>query len=155
MAELIRKGAPDVWAEALRNRSKQQNSELLETGQPLRMVERFGGGEPASYIGAFAGRNPQNPNQVGFLDLEAVDPRELVDAGDDVIASAVEATPKLIRTVTVNKYPSLFANPTVTEDIAARATALADMSELHDRVGAALAGRFADREQPEHVEKLI
>jgi len=155
IADLIRKGAPDVWSEALRNRSKQQNNELLETGQPLRLVERFGGGEPASYIGAFAGRNPQNPNQVGFLDLEAVDPRDLVNANDAVIFGAVDATPKLIRTVTVNKYPSLFANPTVTEDIADRATALADMSELHDRVGAALAGRFADREQPEHVEKLI
>lgn len=152
---LIKDGAPDLWVEALRNRSKQQNNELLETGQPLRLVERFGAGDPTVYIGAFAGRNPQNPNQVGFLDLEAVDPRELANAGDEVIAAAVDATPKLIRTVTVNKYPSLFANPTVTEDIAARATALADMSELHDRVGAALAGRFADRDQPEHVEQQI
>lgn len=155
IAELIRKGTPDVWAEALRNRSKQQNNDLLETGKPLRLVERFGGGEPVSYIGAFAGRNPQNLNQVGFLDLEAADPHELADAGDDVIASAVEATPKLIRTVTVNKYPCLFADPQVTAEITDRATALADMSELHDRVGAALAGRFADQEQPEHVEKLI
>jgi len=119
------------------------------------MIERFGGGPPRSYIGAYSGRNPDNQNSVGFLDLELADPDTLNDVDDAVLADAVSASPKLIRTVTVNKVPSIFDIDTVAPEIAARAGALHGLTNLYDRVGRALAGRYGDREEPDHVEQRI
>lgn len=153
LTKIVRDRAREVWEQALQNRSKQNINELLETGRALRLVERFGARPPQSYVGAFAGRNPNNPNSIGFLDLAAVDPRELTD--DDAIAAAVSGTPKLIRTVSINNFPSIYQNPTVTPEITERAIALAAMPDFHARVGQALADRFADAEAPEHVEEQI
>lgn len=36
-----------------------------------------------------------------------------------------------------------------------RAEALSDMPELHEKIGSALAARYADRLEPEHVEEQI
>lgn len=53
IARLIRDGAPEVWQQALRNRSKLEVNQLLEAGRPLRLVERFGAAPPRSYIGGW------------------------------------------------------------------------------------------------------
>jgi len=155
VARLIRDRAPWVWAQALRNRSKHQVNDLLETGQPLRLVERFGAAPPRSYIGAFAGRNISNPNAVGFLDLKQIDPVDLAIASDDELMEAVDGTPKLVRTVTVNKAPNLFEIDAPDPVIADRAARFATMTDLHDRIGTALAARFADREASVCVEEQI
>lgn len=155
LARLIRERAPAVWAQALRNRSKHQVNDLLETGRPLRLVERFGAAPPRSYIGAYAGRNISNGNAVGFLDLEQIDPDDLALANDDELFEAVDGTPKLVRTVTVNKVPNLYVMDAPDEIITNRAARLATMTDLHDRIGAALAARFADQEASLHVEELI
>jgi exodeoxyribonuclease-1 len=155
IAKLIRDRAPAVWEQALRNRSKHQVNDLLETGQPLRLVERFGAAPPRSYVGAYAGRNISNPNAVGFLDLEQIDPDDLALANDDELFEAVDATPKLIRTVTVNKVPNLFEIDAPDPVIADRAARLANMTELHARIGIAMSARFADREASVHVEEQI
>jgi exodeoxyribonuclease-1 len=155
VARLIRDRAPWVWAQALRNRSKHQVNDLLETGQPLRLVERFGAAPPRSYIGAFAGRNTSNPNAVGFLDLKQIDPADLAMANDDELFEAVDGTPKLVRTVTVNKVPNLFEIDLPDPTIADRAARLATMTDLQDRISIAMSARFADREAPVHVEEQI
>jgi exodeoxyribonuclease-1 len=155
IAKLIRDRAPDVWQQALRNRSKHEVNDLLESGQPLRLVERFGAAPPRSYIGAFCGRNPDNPNSVGFLDLSLVDPDDLSNADDETVQAAVSATPKLIRTVTANKVPSLFEHPGADNETWERAAALAEMPELHQRVSKALANRWPEREEPDNVEQSI
>ncbi|WP_071676033.1 exonuclease domain-containing protein [Nioella nitratireducens] len=155
IARLIRDRAPAVWEQALRNRSKHQVNDLLETGQPLRLVERFGAAPPRSYVGAYTGRNPTNPNAVGFLDLNQIDPADLALANDDELFEAVDATPKLIRTVTVNKVPNLFEIDAPDPVIADRAARLANMTELHARIGIAMSARFADREASVHVEEQI
>ena len=155
IARLIRDRAPKVWEQALRNRSKHEVNALLETGQPLRLVERFGAAPPRSYIGAYAGRSSSNGNAVGFLDLEQIDPGDLAMASQDELFEAVDGTPKLVRTVTVNKVPNLYVIDTPDPTIADRAARFATMTDLHDRIGAALAARFADREASVHVEEQI
>lgn len=146
LSKIIKNGAPHVWAECLRNRNKHDVNALLETGQPLRLVERFGAALPRSYIGAYAGRNPDNPNAVGFLDLQMTDPEQLAQGGDAAIANAVSATPKLIRTITVNKVPSLF---TIDEPLIPAMTDRVDYLMHHpeflESVGNALASRYDDR----------
>jgi exodeoxyribonuclease-1 len=154
LASLICQRAPGLWKQALRNRNKPKTNTLLEAGQPLRLVERFGG-PPRSYAGAFAGRNPENPNTVGFLDLEAADPETLAAADDDALLAAVDDSPKLIRSVKVNGFPSLYPDPELTPEITNRARTLAAMPEFRERVGKALAARYADRPEPEHVEEQI
>ena len=155
IAKLIRDKAPEVWDQALRNRSKHDVNALLESGQPLRLVERFGAAPPRSFIGALAGRNPENLNAVGFIDLQTTDPEQLAGQGDDAIANALSATPKMIRTITVNKCPSLYTVDDVVPEISRRADALNGMSDFHRRVGQALAGRYADREEPAYMEQRI
>ena len=71
IATLIRDRAPAVWARCLRNRDKNEVSDTLKSGHPVRLVERFGASPPRSYIGVYAGTNPQNRNVMGFLDLDA------------------------------------------------------------------------------------
>lgn len=155
IARLIRDRAPDVWAQSLRNRSKHNVNELLETGQVLTLVERFGAAPPRAYIGAYTGRSTDNPNSIGFMDLETVDPDDLAGRGDSAIATAVSASPKQIRTVTVNKCPSLFLTQEASGEASKRAMDLAGMTDLHQAVGQALAGRYADREAPAQVEQQI
>ncbi|WP_282059475.1 exonuclease domain-containing protein [Roseobacter litoralis] len=155
IARLIRDRAPDVWSESLRNRSKHDVNALLETGHVLQLIERFGAAPPRAYIGAYTGRSTQNQNAVGFMDLEMVDPVELVGLSDESIAAAVSGSPKQIRTVTVNKHPNLFSVNDIAPDASARAQDLASMTDLHDRVGQALANRFIDQEGSEHVEQRI
>lgn len=155
IARLIRERATSVWERLCDNRSKASVNAQLESGRPVRLVERFGAAPPKSYFGAFAGRNPTNPNAVGFMDLDLADPSALADATDQEIMSAVSATPKLIRTVQVNNAPSLFDTGEVEPSIPDRAKRLANMPDLHRRIGEALASRFSDREEPSHVEEQI
>lgn len=155
IAKLIRDRAPDVWNECLRNRDKHDVNALLETGKPLRLIERFGAAPPRSYVGCFAGRNPDNPNSIGFFDLQLSDPETMAGGDDDVLAAAVSATPKLIRTVAVNKCPSLFEIGDVMPQMVQRAEFLGGNPELRERIGEALSGRYADREEPEHVEQRM
>ena len=155
IAKLIRDRVPEVWAECLRNRDKHDVNALLESGKPLQLIDRFGAAPPRSYIGCFAGRNPDNPNSVGFFDLELTDPEVLAGEVDSMLAIAVSGTPKLIRTVSVNKCPSLFEVEGVMPEMVKRAEFISNNSNFRARIGIALARRFADREEPMHVEQQI
>lgn len=155
LASLIRERAPEVWEQSLRNRSKQDVNALLESGAPLRLVERFGAQPPRSYVGAFAGRNPDNPNTVGLLDLNVADPEALTEADEDTLANAVSGAPRQIRSVKVNDFPSLFEGPEATPETERRVEALSNLPELKERIGRALAARYADRPESEHVEEQI
>ena len=154
MASLIRKRAPAVWDQCLKNRDKNEVDGLLRGGRPVRLIERFGAAPPRSYFGVYAGTNPQNKNSVAFLDLDLCD-TSIMDANDQEIAKAVSATPKLIRTVATNKVPNVFpvASPSATHNNFAQLVAA--RPDFQERVGQALADRYADREAPQHVEQRI
>ena len=154
MASLIRQRAPAVWDQCLMNREKHQVDQMLRSGNPVRLIERFSAAPPRSYFGVYAGTNPQNRNSVGFLDLDLCD-ASIIDADDGVIAKAVAASPKLIRTIAINKVPNVFpvAGPSAAHSSLAQLVTA--QPEFQKRVGQALAGRYADREPAEHVEQLI
>ena len=155
IARVIRDEAPDVWNRALQNRSKRSVNEMLHSGRPLRLIERIGASPPYSVIGAFAGRNLGNTNAVAFLDLERCDPAELAAASDEEIATVLESNPRKLLTVSANKFPSLFELEVVEPVVAERANRLANMAELKNRIGAAMASRFADKAESPHVEELL
>ncbi len=154
IASLIRKRAPAVWDQCLSNRDKHQVDRLLQSGDPVRLIERFGAAPPRSYLGVYAGTNPQNRNSVAFLDLDLCD-ASIIDANDRDIAKAVTISPKLIRTIAINKVPNVFTviNPSAAHNSLAQLVAA--QPEFQKRVGQALADRYADREPAQHVEQLI
>ncbi|MGA9411193.1 MAG: exodeoxyribonuclease I, partial [Roseobacter sp.] len=143
------------WARCLRNRDKHAVADTLQSGHPVQLIERFGAAPPRSVVGVYAGTNPQNKNAMGFLNLDAANVSEIVDADDDVLRNAVSGTPKLIRTVSINKTPNIFPITNPEAEHIATAKLVAARPDFLERVGQALADRFADREEPVDVEKQI
>ena len=151
IARIIRDKAPAVWAYALRNRDKHDVIERLVTGTPMALVERFGG-PPRELIGCFCGFQDGNPNRAGFFNLENADPADYLDADDNMLDEAVAKSPIIIRSVAVNKYPSLNGFDREDPEIARRAELVASRPGFHERVGQAMARRYADIEPPERIE---
>jgi len=154
IASVIRKRAPAIWDQCLLNRDKHEVDRLLQSGHPVCLIERFGAAPPRSYFGVFAGINPQNSNSVAFLDLDLCD-ASIIDANDQDLAKAVAASPKLIRTIAINKVPNVFPITNPSSAHGSLAQLVSANPEFHQRVGQALADRYADKEPAQHVEQLI
>jgi exodeoxyribonuclease-1 len=144
IARQIAQRAPELWAELLSNREKAQVRARLEAFQPMALVERFGGGSPRATLGCFCGYSASNPNQAAFFDLEAADPADLLSADDAASFAAVDATPKVIRSLSVNKTPALLSLPTPTDMQLRRAEVITNAPEFRARVAQALAARFPE-----------
>lgn len=155
IAKLIRDQAPEVWAQSLRNRSKNDVQGMMKSGQVLTLVERFGAAPPRAYRGAFAGQSPDNRNSMAFMDLDLVDPNTLDPNDETAMADAVNASPKPVRTVAINNAPSIFEVPIDDPALLERANDLHSNQALQDALGDALAERFADRPEPDEVEEQI
>jgi len=82
------------------------------------------------------------PETPGFLNYRNA--FELLVADDAVLFAAVDATPKVIRSVTVNKSPALLSVPTPSAEQLRRAEIIANTPEFRTRVGQALAARFPE-----------
>jgi exodeoxyribonuclease-1 len=144
IARLIAQHAPLLWAELLANRDKTQLQANLATFQPMALVERFGGGLPRAMIGCFCGTSAGNPNQAAFFDLDAADPTDLLTADDAAVFAAVDATPRIIRALSINKSPALLSVPAASAEQLRRAETIAHAPEFRARVGQALAARFPE-----------
>jgi exodeoxyribonuclease I len=157
IARQIAQRAPALWAELLANRDKLHVQTRIEAFQPMALIERFGGGSPRATLGCFCGYSASNPNQAAFFDLEVADPADFLTADDATLFAAVDATPKIIRSLSVNKTPALLSLPTPTDLQLRRADVIANAPELRARVAQALAARFPeDPEAPTPmVEKQI
>lgn len=153
IARQIAQRAPELWAELLANRDKAGVQSRLETFQPMALVERFGGGPPRTTTGVFCGYSASNPNLAAFFDLEAADPADLFTADDAALFAAVDATPKVIRSLSINKTPALLAHVDPTDQQMHRAAAIANAPDFRARVAQALASRFP--EDPEAPTPLV
>jgi exodeoxyribonuclease-1 len=136
--------APELWAELLANRDKAHVQARIEAFQPMALVERFGGGPPRATLGCFCGYSASNPNLAAFFDLEAADPADFLTADDAALLAAVDATPKIIRSLSVNKTPALLSLPIATDLQLHRAEVIANAPEFRARVAQALAARFPE-----------
>lgn len=157
IARLIANGDSDLWSAILHNRDKQNVVATLETFQPVKLVLRFGGGPPRSYVGCFCGTADGNPTNAAFLDLEAVDPEALMQADDAELFQAVDGTPQIIRSFATNKVPSLFPIANPHPDHLRKASLIAANPAFRARVGQAMAARYVDDPDapPPSVEKQI
>ena len=155
IAKLVRDRAQEVWTQSLRNRSKTDVQGMIESGQVLTLVERFGAASPRAYRGAYAGLNPKNNNSVAFMDLDLVDPDTLDHTDATAMADAVTASPKRVRTVAINNAPNIFEVPIDDPELKKRAEDLRGNHNLHTALGEALSERFSDRPDPDEVEQQI
>jgi exodeoxyribonuclease-1 len=144
IARQIAQRAPALWAELLANREKAGVQARLGEFQPMALVERFGGGSPRATLGCFCGYSASNPNLAAFFDLEAADPADFLTADDAALFVAVDATPKIIRSLSVNKTPALLSLPTPTDLQLRRAEDIANAPEFRARIAQALAARFPE-----------
>jgi len=110
----------------------------------MALVERFGGGPPRATIGCFCGTSASNPNQAAFFDLEATDPAELLAADDATVFAAVDASPKVIRSLSINKSPALLSVPAPSAVHLQRAAFIAQAPEFRARVAQAMTARFPE-----------
>ena len=157
IARLIATRSPALWSELIDNAHKARLQAKLESFRPYELVTRFGGGEPRSYVGCFCGYSHGNSAQAAFFDLDAADPSDLLEASDEAIFAAVDATPKIIRGVSTNKAPALLEHAAPSAEHRHRATVIANAPEFRRRVGAAMAARFAEDPDapPKPVEQQI
>ncbi|MGI3211849.1 exonuclease domain-containing protein [Roseovarius tibetensis] len=144
IARQIARRAPALWTELLANRDKTHVRASLEIFQPMALVERFGGGLPRATVGCFCGTSASNPNQAAFFDLDAADPADWLNSGDPELFDAVDATPKLIRSFSINKSPALLSMPAPSALQAERADVIANAPAFRARVAQALAARFPE-----------
>ena len=144
IARQIAQRAPELWAELLSNRDKASVQARLASFQPMALVERFAGGPPRATIGCFCGTSASNPNQAAFFDLDAADPAELLAADDATVFAAVDASPKVIRSLSINKSPALLSVPAPSAEHLQRAAVIADAPGFRARVAKALAARFPE-----------
>jgi exodeoxyribonuclease-1 len=86
-----------------------------------------------------------------------MDPQELLMASDADLLAAMDAEPRPLRSISINKVPMLLPPATVTDEQRRRAQALAEAPELRQRLIAAMAARYpADADTaPQHVEQQI
>lgn len=155
MANLIRYRAPEIWEQAYANRSKHLVSRLLKSGQPVELIERFGGGEPKSMIGTYVGQSKTNANEFGFVDIDQMSVEELATGNYSAIEDAVTRSPKGIRSVAINKHEALYPVQAPSVDLVERTRAFAQLVHIRPIVGEVLADKYADRDEPEHVEQQL
>lgn len=157
LARLIAERAPDLWAQLLANRDKGHVQAQLDRFEPLELVGRFGGGPPSAIMGCLCGYAARNPNQGYLFDLDAMDPQELITASDEDLMAAMDAEPRPLRSISINKVPMLLPPATVTDEQRRRAQVLSGQPELRQRLIAAMAARYpADADTPpQHVEQQI
>jgi len=155
MADLIRYRAPEIWDQAYSNRSKHMISRLLKSGQPVELIERFGGGEPKSMIGTYLGQSKTNSNEFAFVDIDQVTAEELASGSYEAIEDAVTRSTKGTRSVAINKHEALYPVEAPSPDLVERTRAFAKMVHIRPIVGEVLADKYADRDEPEHVEQQL
>lgn len=157
LARLIGERAPDLWAQLLANRDKGHVQTQLDRFEPLELVGRFGGGPPLAIIVCLCGYAAKNPNQAYIFDLDAMDPQDLITVSEADLKTAMDAEPRPLRSISINKVPMLLPLATVADEQRRRASILAGAPELRQRLIAAIAARYPvdTGVGPQHVEQQI
>lgn len=155
LARVIAEREPALWAELVSNADVRTVEDKLKPVVPVELVVRPVNGPPHALVGCACGISKTNQRQVGFLDLEETDPQELMDADDAELSKALES--RKIRNVYTNRAPALLECCDPAPETARRARAVAGNQGFIDRVGQAMADRYAKEpdEPPKPVERRI
>ena len=147
---LIKERAPRLFENLMSSTEKHFISAQLKQFKPMSVSLRFGGHPPKNYVGCYCGESKTNSNQIGFLDLEALNISDLKSMGKEEITAAVQDSPKLIRALSINKAETFRELINPTNEILEKCAFLQTNSEFQMMVSDALDNRF----EPIDVSKL-
>ena len=142
IARRIAEGDRSLWLEMLENRYKRRVQAKLETFQPMELVLRFGEGPPRSCLGCFCGYATGNATQAAFFDFEAGDLAMLMQADDAELFAAVDGTAGVVRSLSTNRAPAVFAVRDPTREQLLESRRIAERPDFRRRVCKAVAARF-------------
>ncbi len=140
--KLIKERAPKLFENLMSSKDNHYISARLKQFKPMSVSLRFGGNPPKNYLGCYCGESKTNPNQIGFLDLEAVNNSDLQSMGKEEIAAAVQDSPKLIRTMSINKAETFREIINPTDEMLEKCEFLKESRQFQMMVSDALDSRF-------------
>ena len=163
MARLIKQRCPVVWDAMMLTANKTDAIDLVIDKPVVAFTERYFS-SAHSWLVTYCGRNPDYDAQVGVFDL-AHDPDNYVDLSVEDLIAVLNKSPKVIRALPTNRQPILMdadqaptsakATQISQEELLRRVSAIRNNGDFQERVGRALAGRFADKPPSPHVEERI
>ena len=140
--KLIKERAPRLFEYLMSSTDKHFISTQLKQFKPMSVSLRFGGHLPKNYVGCYCGESKSNSNQIGFLDLEALNISDLKSMGKEEIIAAVQDSPKVIRALSINKAETFRELINPTDEILEKCAFLQTNSEFQMMVSDALDNRF-------------
>ena len=163
LARLIRERAPEVWASAHRNNSRNDVQNYI-ADQSMFTLTQYYFGKPYSWLVSECGQNPENKAEFAIFDL-SYDPGNYLDLSSEQLLDIFNAKLKPIRRFRANAQPIIMPKDMVPPEVKAlsisseersrRATVIKGASDFKRRVSEALALHYADREPSPYVEKQI
>ena len=140
--KLIKERAPKLFKNLMLSTDKHLISAQLKQFKPMSVSLRFGGHPPKNYLGCYCGESKSNSNQIGFLDLEAVNISDLQSIGKEEITAAVHDSPKLIRAMSINKAETFREIINPTNEMLEKCEFLKENKQFQMMVSDALDSRF-------------
>ena len=147
----IKEGAPELFGKLLQAADKTFIASLLRGFVPMEVTLRFGAHPPKTYQGCFCGANKDNPNSIGFADFSLIGADEFTMTSQVGVTQAIEASPKKIRNLAVNKSETFRIIENPTEEMLHTCDQIKASTEVQGFVSEALAARFS-QEEPIEVE---
>lgn len=140
--KLIKERAPKLFQNLMLSTDKHFISSQLKQFKPMSVSLRFGGHLPKNYVGCYCGASTTNSNQIGFLDLEAINISDLKSMDNDEIAAAIQDSPKLIRAMSINKAETFRELINPTNEMLEKCEFLKENKQFQMMVSEALDSRF-------------
>ena len=147
----IKEGAPELFGKLLQAADKTFIASSLRGYVPMEVTLRFGAHPPKTYQGCFCGASKGNPNSIGFVDFELMGANEFAIASPITITQAIEASPKKIRNLAINKSETFRVIENPTEEMLHTCDQVKAATEVQGFVAEALAARFS-QEEPVELE---
>jgi exodeoxyribonuclease I len=163
MAKLVNDRAPEVWDTLIRCSSKQSVIDHFINEEYFAHTA-FYFGKPYTWLVTYCGQNPEYSAQLAAFDLR-FDPDEYIDLSVDELISVMNASPKVIRAIKANSQPILMPPTSAPEnthgteldagELSRRINKIRSEKVFCEKIGEALAGRFADKEPSPYIEERI
>jgi exodeoxyribonuclease-1 len=163
LASLLRSRSTDVWDSIIRHAQKGNVSEFLKENDFF-YASFFFLGRPYSYLMTKVASNSDDLHDIGLFDL-TVDPNPYLAMSVDELIDVLNASPKIIRTIRINRFPLLMnknlpsqylkGDHPSEEDISTRISLIKENDAFQLRLSEALSQRYGPREPSDHVEEQI
>lgn len=163
LARFMRDGAPEVWAQMIRNTQKAYLAAFLEENDIFNQTFFFFN-KPYTYVMTKAAINLTNNSEYAVFDLNE-DPNDYLDCDVDALLGVLNQSPKVIRTTRINSQPIIMPFDMEPNEMRGerlplevyqeRAALIHESAPFQQRLGEAMVRRYEDAEVSPYVEGRI